>query len=250
MKPLSEIFAQVKDESIGLVQDGEIFYLVMNTEQNLFDFDQIQRMHQCLDQIEKSTGPACLVTIGTKRFFSTGFDLEKWAINMSDAYTMILMMQQVFNRFLTLEIPTMSVYNGSAIAGGLLLSLTHDFRIMNENRTYVCLSEINLGITINAGFASIVKNSLTPQAAKLLTYGGRFNAQQCLKMGVIDNVYKDEKELMNQIQEFAKVYAPKGEARSSLKDLKTNLHKQTSRDLLQEGLSIGVVNKASSRQKL
>ena len=85
----------------------------------------------------------------------------------------------------------MAVLNGSAIAGGLLYALCHDFRIMKQDKPYVCLSEINIGMSLPVGFASVVRNAIPSQAARLLCYGGRFGSDQCLKMGIIDNTYKD-----------------------------------------------------------
>jgi enoyl-CoA hydratase/carnithine racemase len=37
-------------------------------------------VHKALDQVEASTGPGCLVIMGTgDRMFSTGFNLKYWA---------------------------------------------------------------------------------------------------------------------------------------------------------------------------
>ena len=43
-----------------------------------------------------------------------------------------MMMHKVFDRVLTLPVPTMAVQNGLTIAGGLLFSLVFDFRTMKE----------------------------------------------------------------------------------------------------------------------
>jgi len=68
-----------EDPSIGLVVDGVINYLVLNKDDNKMDFDFIAKVNKILDQVEQTTGPAVLVTIGTgKKKFSTGFDLQFW----------------------------------------------------------------------------------------------------------------------------------------------------------------------------
>ena len=76
---LKEVFARVEaqeDKSIGLIQDEEIFYIVMNNGNNMFNEESINKWHKCLDLIEATKGPAVLVTIATgDRVFSTGFDL-------------------------------------------------------------------------------------------------------------------------------------------------------------------------------
>ena len=54
-------------------------------------------------------------------------------------------MQQLLAKLMTLNVPTMAVINGHAYAGGLILALAHDFRIMKQNSGVLCLSEINIG---------------------------------------------------------------------------------------------------------
>ncbi|CDW82782.1 enoyl-hydratase isomerase [Stylonychia lemnae] len=245
MLSFADIIAQAKEEDVALVQDKDIFYLVLNTEQNFLTYSLIDKVHRFLDQIENTPGAGCLVTIGTKKFFSTGFELSHWMKDFNEAYVQTLIAQKLFARILTFEIPTLSVFNGPAIAGGLLLGLAHDFRIMKEDKTYVCLSEINLGFSVPSGLSQLIKNQVPPKSSKNLIYGGRFNSQQSLKLDVVDQLFKDEAQMMTQIREFAKEYAPKGQHRSSLRDLKQNIHKNTYRDLLNEGLTLGIVQTKS-----
>ena len=67
------------------------------------------------------------------------------------------MLQKLLNRFLHLEIPTMCVFNGAALAGGLMFGLVHDFRMMKEEKVYVSLAELNYGVTIPPAYAALVK---------------------------------------------------------------------------------------------
>ena len=65
-----------QDPRMGLVKDGPIFYLVFNNGDNTFDFEIIAKVNGYLDEVEASTGPGVLVTIGTGTTrFSTGFNL-------------------------------------------------------------------------------------------------------------------------------------------------------------------------------
>ena len=53
--------------------------------------------------------------------------------------------------------------NGHTVAGGLLWSLMHDFRIMkDDDRTLISLSEINIGIPLSMAFSAMVKYQLDP----------------------------------------------------------------------------------------
>ena len=63
----------------------------MNKENNLLDFELMDKIMACLDKVEKSEGPACLVTIGSgSKFFSSGFDLKFWAKDKMNVYNSVL----------------------------------------------------------------------------------------------------------------------------------------------------------------
>ena len=55
--------------------------------------------------------------------------------------------------------PTMCVLNGLTIAGGLLFALMSDFRVMQTlgDKNFVCLSEINIGISLTPALGAMVK---------------------------------------------------------------------------------------------
>ncbi len=165
------------------MKEGPVFFLVLNRPDNTLDFEFMDAVDACLNEVEKSTGAACLVTIGQSdqaKAFSTGFNLKKWSSQgIKYQFHSVLHSQQLFARMLTLGIPTICVMNGMTIAGVLLFALMHDFRIMRDDgdKSFVCLSEINVGISLPPGFAAIVKHQLDPQTSRLLMFGGRYNAQ-------------------------------------------------------------------------
>jgi enoyl-CoA hydratase/carnithine racemase len=75
----------------------------------------------------------------------------------------------------------MSVINGHAFAGGLLFALAHDFRIMTDNpKPKLCLSEINLGLSLPPSYAVLVQATLPPQTARTMSLGAMFTSEQGL----------------------------------------------------------------------
>jgi enoyl-CoA hydratase/carnithine racemase len=80
---IDDVLAKAKEQGKGkhmtLVKDNTIYYLVLLKQDNTFDFESIKQMNECLDEIEKSEGPAVLVCIGAgDKIFSTGFNLPVW----------------------------------------------------------------------------------------------------------------------------------------------------------------------------
>ena len=136
----------------------------------------------------------------------------------------------------------MCVFNGHAVAGGLLTGFAHDFRLMKKGPFVTCLSEINIGIGLTPGFSGLVKNSLDPQAARLIVHGHKFSPEETLKLKAVDDLYTDNQELKAKIAKFAQDFAPKAQHRHALTNIKENLNME-----LVKKLSSVPVNEGSGR---
>ena len=76
--PLSiqEVREKAGDQQIVMIRDGAIFYIVLNTKYNMIDFHIIEKYNSYLDEIERESGPAILVTVNSnQKCFSSGFNL-------------------------------------------------------------------------------------------------------------------------------------------------------------------------------
>jgi Delta3-Delta2-enoyl-CoA isomerase len=221
---LEEVFAKVKaqdDPRMGLIRDGSIFYFVLNDGENTFDNDKIERVNKYLDEVEKSKGPAVLVTVGTgSKNFSTGFDLHFWAQDFQNLMTSIPRMQLLLARFITLPIPTLAVINGHAYAGGLILALCHDFRIMHDGKRRICLSELNLGMPLPTAYSVIMKATVDIQTFRKIHYAHAYSAREALQDRVVQDLYKDDADANKRIQAFAEKFGSVGIHRAGIRNNK------------------------------
>lgn len=54
-----------------------VFILILNKPSNSFSFDFIRKINEKLDEVEKSEGQACLMTVSTDpKIYSTGLELR------------------------------------------------------------------------------------------------------------------------------------------------------------------------------
>ena len=172
-------------------------YLVLNKEDYLFDDETIAKIDALIDYVEEmEEGPACLVTIGAgKKLFSTGFNLNNWTLNDVNALTSIAKYQKLLARFITLPMPTFCDVQGHAFAGGLLLALCHDFRIVTTDPTRkMCLSEINIGFALPPSYAVLVKCALAPQTARTMMLGVKLTGPEAHKMGAFTGTFANHEE--------------------------------------------------------
>ena len=56
-----------------------------------------------------------------------------------------------------LPLVTVAAINGHCYAGGLVLALCHDYRVMNQDFGNTAMSEIKLGIPISSISISLIK---------------------------------------------------------------------------------------------
>ena len=125
-----------------------------------------------LTEVEQSTGPAVLVTVScAKKRFSTGFSLKYFEENKTNKFKAIALTQQILARLLTLNVPTMCILNGHTYAGGLIFALCHDFRTMLNTGGKLCLSEINIGMTLPPAYNQICKSLMQKQIYRDMVMG-------------------------------------------------------------------------------
>ena len=179
-KVIDKVNQQDGDKTIGLVQEGDIFFLVLNRADNDFDERTIAVISSHLDTVSKAKGARILLTIGTgPKFFSTGFSLKAFAADPINPFTMPPLMMKLLKKLLVLRVPTMCVMNGNAMAGGYIFALCHDYRILREN-CKITLSEINIGLPLPGGYTNLVRELLPTQLYRKLNYGVKVDAQEML----------------------------------------------------------------------
>jgi hypothetical protein len=61
---------------------------------------------------------------------------------------------------LTFPMPTVALLNGHTFAGGLMVAMMHDYRIMNPHRGYLCLNELELGMGLRPPMCSIFREKV------------------------------------------------------------------------------------------
>ena len=158
--------------------------------ENCFNPEFIQAFHQALDTIENDMSEDCaLVTTSSGSVYSTGIDINYLATQEVDVQLNFMKtFQDLLKRLLTFPMPTVAAINGHAFAGGFLLSLAHDYRVMNSEKGFCCMNEVDMGVVITPPLNTFIKSKLPRRlAAKIMLEGCRLNAQQLEVEKVIDD---------------------------------------------------------------
>ncbi len=176
------------------VSVGGIAVVRMQLGENRFNPDTLDGLETALDQVEAIEGPAALILTGDGKFFSNGLDLE-WLGGADDdgRRQTLSRVYRLFARLLAFPAPTVAAINGHVFAGGAMLAMACDWRVMREDRGYFCLPEADIGLVFVPGMNALLTDKMSARAARdtMLT-GQRFGAPQCLDLGVVDAVAPEE----------------------------------------------------------
>ena len=64
--------------------------------------------------------------------------------------------------------PTVALVNGHAFAGGLMLAMMHDYRIMNPHRGFVCLIGLELGYSLRPPMLSVFREKVSAMTLRMM----------------------------------------------------------------------------------
>lgn len=153
---------------------------------NAFSFDFLDSLDAALDQLEASEGPAALVTTGAGKFYSNGLDLTVVTGDPAGTPAYVTRVQQLYARLLRLEMPTVAAINGHAFAGGAMLSLCHDHRVMRTDRGFWNLPEVHLGMPFPAGMNALITTRLgNAVASTAMLTAKRYPAEEAVTAGIV-----------------------------------------------------------------
>ena len=148
----------------------------LDAPENRFNPELLARLEHALDEVEADPAATALVTTGNGRFFSNGLDLEALAqAGAAAGARVVSQMQRVFARLLTYPLPTIAAVDGHAFAGGAMFALAHDWRVMREDRGWLCINEIDLatGQAITHGMHALLASKLAPALLHEMVLTGR-----------------------------------------------------------------------------
>jgi enoyl-CoA hydratase len=137
--------------------------------------------------------PSALVITGREQFFSGGADLKAVPdYGPAERRTMINSINRMAIATYGLPCPVVAAVTGHAIAGGLVLALTCDYRVASLNGRYG-LTEVKVGVPYPQAAIGVVRAELAPHAARGLTLANRLiDANACVTLGVFDEAIAAE----------------------------------------------------------
>jgi enoyl-CoA hydratase len=179
---------------------------------NAFNHDSYRGLLTAAQAIKESPEIRVVILTGAgERAFSAGMDLKMIAgggsgSSMMDQYRpgfdRLYGLKSIFTSFEELAVPVIAAINGHCLGAGFELSLCCDIRICADQATFA-LPEMPLGVIPDLGSTQRLPRIVGPGYAKeLIITGRRINAQEALRIGLVNHVYAKD-QLMSEAQKLA-----------------------------------------------
>ncbi|MCL4132163.1 UNVERIFIED_CONTAM: hypothetical protein GTU68_033936 [Idotea baltica] len=175
----------------------EINFDLKGESVNKFNQLTLSELHTAIETIKQDKNIAGVIVTSAKNVFVVGADItefvELFKLPADELIANSLKVNETFNLFEDLNIPTVVAINGIALGGGLEFSLAADYRVM-ANTAKIGLPEVKLGLC--PGFGGTVRLPRVigaDNAIEWIASGKESNAKEALKIGAVDAVVEEKK---------------------------------------------------------
>ncbi|EFJ33173.1 hypothetical protein SELMODRAFT_439227 [Selaginella moellendorffii] len=192
----------------------------------------IAEIHSALDKVEDDPKAAALITTNEGKFFSNGLDLGFAQSRPGNFKYLVDLFHNLLDRFLCFPMPTIAAICGHAAAGGCMLALAHDYRVMRIDRGYIFMSEVEINLHMTPGMISLIRCKL-PVATfhKSLLSAHKYTGKPAEEAGFVYASFPDARSTQEEAIQKATELAKKKYNRSIYKAIKSEMFRVELRDL-------------------
>lgn len=223
---------------------------------NSMSLDFLTEFSISLEKLEMDKSCRGLIITSTlPKIFSAGLDImEMYGKSPESCGVFWKAVQEMWLKLYGSNMVTIAAINGSSPAGGCLMSMACDYRIMAENPRYsIGLNETLLGIVAPFWFKDTMVNTVGHRTTELaLELGLLYSAPEALKAGLVDQLVPEDQILKTATETMAKWLAIPDHARQISKSMmrKSTIDKLVSNREADIQNFVGFITKDSIQKSL
>jgi enoyl-CoA hydratase len=171
--------------------DGIVTLRLAHGKASALDVELLEAVNA---ELASAADARAVVLTGTGSIFSAGVDLFRLT-NEGELYVrrFFPLLTELIRRLFTLPVPVVVAANGHAIAGGGLMVMMGDYRLMAEGSGRIGVPELLVGVPFPAAPLEVVRWAVCPELLQALVYRGRtFAPAEALAQGLVDEVVPAE----------------------------------------------------------
>ena len=180
---------------------------------NALNEQVVDEISVCLQRLAADPGIRAVILTGDGSFFSFGFDIPEFLSYPQESFSSFLKrFTGLYTYLFTYPKPVVAALNGHAIAGGCMLALACDYRVMVSGKAKISLNEVTFGSSVFAGSVAMLKFLVGGKNAQAVLYDAKmYSAETAAQLGMIDKVSSTES-LMKDARELSMRLAGKDAA--------------------------------------
>ena len=178
---------------ITIEQRGNVALLTVDRPPaNAMSPELLQEGIAAAREVEASDAAAVVIT-GQPGFFSAGLDLKiAPTLDADGQRDLVRGINELFAAWFAFPRPVVCAVNGHAIAGGLILALCGDWRVVGSVGKFG-LTELAAGVPYPAVASLVVRHELAaPVARQLMLKADLVDAAEAMRLGLFDERVPDE----------------------------------------------------------
>jgi len=175
--------------TIEQIDDVAVVTMTSN-KVNALDDDFFTDLQAAIAELQ--SGPAMPVVLtGSGRCFSAGLNLlELYAYDRTTLAAFVERFNETLLAWFSLPRPTIAAVNGHAIAGGCIIALSCDLRVVVDTEdAQIGLNEVQVGIPFPGVPFEIARHALSPQRLReVMLTGALYTPDEARARGLVDEL--------------------------------------------------------------
>lgn len=176
-------------EHLQSERDGNLVVLTLSRgKANALNYALVEELCGAVESAAADDSVRGLVLASAcPRFFSSGFDFrEVFAYDREGMGTFFGRFIDLFESLYSFPKPAVAALSGHTFAGGAILAIACDFRIMAEGDFGFALNEINLGLAVTPTIGRMLEDAVgVARGREILLFGEPITPARALEIGLV-----------------------------------------------------------------
>ena len=185
-------------------QNGVTTLTLNRGKVNAMNEEMVDHLLETFRQLSSDTSTRAVVLTGQGSFFSFGLDVpELYDYSPQDFTRFLIKFTDLYLRVFEFPKPLIAAVNGHAVAGGFMIAIPCDYRLMVTGKAKISLNEVTFGSSVFAGSIEILKCVTGHRNAEIIAASGKmYSAEEAKALGLIDEVCAPEA-VLPRVQQIA-----------------------------------------------
>ncbi|MCP4120057.1 MAG: enoyl-CoA hydratase/isomerase family protein [Desulfobacteraceae bacterium] len=180
------------------LDDQILIATLTNGKTNSITRETLDQLQAAVEQVTTDETIKGLILTGNGRFFSSGFDLHTFMgfEELGQAVEFLTYADQVLLDLFLCPKPVICAMNGHSAAGGLILAMASDYRIITDHpKIKVGMSEVKIGVPLSTAQSAVMRFGLDSDKRfrDVMYFGEMIDVKTALEREMVDQVVDADK---------------------------------------------------------